>query len=213
MFVRLLFKSLARRRSRKALAVLAVWIGISLVVGLLALSLDVGDKLNRELRSFGANIKLTPATTAIPVRVGGHELALAVTPAYLEESQLDKLGEIFWSNNLLGTVPRLWVKGRVAGKDISLLGVRFERHGDTWASNSAPEIYRHWQVTGRWPGAADECLVGSDAARELHVGPGETIEIAVADHSRSLRVVGMVNTGGAEDTAIIAPLPTVQPAV
>ncbi len=210
MFVRLLIKSLARRRSRKALAVLAVWIGISLVVGLLALSLDVGDKLNRELRSFGANIKLTPVSAAIPVRVGGHELAATVNPAYLVESQLDKLGEIFWSNNLLGAVPRLRVKSRVAEKEISLLGIRFDRHGDTWASNSAPEFYRHWQVTGHWPGAADECLIGSDAARELQVAPGETIAVAVTGHSRSLRIVGVVNTGGTEDTAVIAPLATVQ---
>ena len=91
MFVRLLIKSLARRRSRKALAVLAVWIGVTLVIGLLALSLDVGDRMNRELRSFGANITLTPATAAIAVRVGGHRLAAAVEPAYLEETDLDKL--------------------------------------------------------------------------------------------------------------------------
>lgn len=210
MFVRLLIKSLIRRRSRKVLAVLAVWIGISLVIGLLALSLDVGDKMNRELRSFGANIKLTPATTAISVRVGGHELAAAVKPDYLEEAQLDKLRGIFWSNNLLGTVPRLWVKGRVANKKISLLGVRFEQHGEAWVRNSAPEFYDHWQVSGNWPGAANECLIGLDVARELRISPGATLEIAVADHSLLLRVVGVASTGEAEDAAIMVPLPTLQ---
>ena len=56
MFLRILIESLTRRMSRKALSVLAVWIGLTLVLGLLALSLDVGDKINVELRSFGANI-------------------------------------------------------------------------------------------------------------------------------------------------------------
>ena len=81
MFVRLLLDSLARQRHRKLLAVLAVWIGISLVVGLLALSLDVGDKMNRELRAFGANIRLEPASAALPVCVGGYEMTPASAPA------------------------------------------------------------------------------------------------------------------------------------
>lgn len=210
MFFHLLIKSLTRRRSRKALAVLAVWVGISLVTGLLTLSLDAGDKMNHELRSFGANIRLTPATAAIPVRVGGHDLAPAVKPAFLEEARLDKLREIFWANNLLGVVPRLWVKGRAAAQDIPLLGVRFERHGEAWTRNSAPEFYGHWQVSGRWPASANECLAGSDAARQLRVAPGATIEIIIAENSLPLRVVGVVSTGGAEDAALIAPLAAVQ---
>lgn len=209
MFARLLIKSLARRRSRKVLAVLAVWTGVSLVLGLLALTLDAGDKMNRELQSFGANIKLLPATTAIAVSVGGHELATAKS-AYLEETNLDKLTDIFWANNLLGIVPRLWAKGRANGRDVSLLGVRFERQGKTWAKNSAPEFYNQWQLSGTWPVAANDCLVGSDAARVLGVGVGETIQVPAASLSVTLRVTGVVSTGGAEDAAIIAPLVTVQ---
>lgn len=210
MFIRLLMKSLARRRSRKVLAVLAVWIGISLVIALLALSLDVGDKLNRELRSFGANIKLTPATNAIPVRVGGYELAASAKPAYFAEADLGKLGEIFWSNNVLGVVPRLWAKGRAADTEVALLGVRLERHGEAWAKNSAPEFYGHWQVVGAWPVAVNECLIGADAAKHLRVNRGAELLVSVASDSLLLRVAGIVSTGGAEDAAIILPLPTLQ---
>jgi putative ABC transport system permease protein len=210
MFARLLIKSLSRRRSRKVLAVLAVWVGISLVVGLLALGLDVGDKMNRELQSFGANIKLVPATAAIPVRVGGYELAASAKPAYLEETNLDKLQQIFWANNLLGVVPRLWVKGRANGQDVSLLGVRLEQHGQAWAKNSASEFYSHWQVSGTWPAATNECLIGSDAARVLGVGSGGTVQISVADRSLTLRVVGVASTGEIEDNAIFVPLPILQ---
>src|ERR1043166_7977348 len=102
MFYRMLIQSLARRRSRKVLAVLAVWIGTSLVIGLLTLSLDVGDKMNRELRFFGANIQVAPASASIPVRVGGYELAPAVQPAYLDEALLAGIKSIFWRNNILG---------------------------------------------------------------------------------------------------------------
>ena len=46
MLWRILLESLTRRASRKALSVVAIWIGLTLVLGLLALSLDVGDKIN-----------------------------------------------------------------------------------------------------------------------------------------------------------------------
>ena len=210
MFVLLLLKSLARRRSRKMLAVAAVWIGMSLVTALLTLNLDVGDKMNRELQSLGANIRLLPAAAAIPVRVGGYELAAAAKPGYLEETNLDKLRDIFWVNNLLGVVPRLWVSGRVNGKSVSLLGVRFRRQGKAGAKNSASEFYGYWKVIGHWPNGPNECLAGSDTARALGIVPGDTIRTTVRGHSLALRVSGVASTGGAEDTALILPLRALQ---
>jgi putative ABC transport system permease protein len=194
MFYRLLIESLMRRGSRKLLAVLAVWIGVTLVVALLALSLDVGDKMNRELRSFGANIKLEPASAAIPVRVGGHELAAAVQPAFLQETQLVALKSIFWVNNILDVSPRLWTKANVQGRERVLLGMKLEK----------PLL--HWQLTGAWPSNADECLLGADLARDMSLASGQTVRLGDA----TLRISGVVATGGPEDTAIIAPLPTVQ---
>jgi putative ABC transport system permease protein len=180
MFFRLLLESLARRRSRKVLAVLAVWIGISLVIGLLMLSLDVGDKMNRELRSFGANIKLEPAGAALPVRVGGHELAPAVNPGYLDETKLSALQSIFWANNLLEVSPRLWA--RVGG--VTVLGIDLKHHPG------------HWRVAGTWPTAPDECLIGADMKSLPSTVP--------------LRVTGVATTGDSEDGAVIASLATVQ---
>lgn len=180
MLLRLLLESLARRRSRKVLAVLAVWIGVSLVVGLLTLGLDVGDKMNRELRAFGANIRLEPAGAAIPVRVGGHELAPAVGAAYLDETALAALTSIFWANNLLEVAPRLWVS--IGG--VPVLGMDL--------AHRPP----HWSISGAWPAAPDECLLGADRKA---LPPG-----------MPLRVTGVVATGGAEDGAVIASLSTVQ---
>ena len=194
MFFRLLVESLRRRGSRKLLAGLSVWIGVTLVVALLVLSLDVGDKMNRELRSLGANIKLEPASAAIPVRVGGHELTAAVQPAFLQETQLAALKSIFWTNNIVDVSPRLWTRVNLEGSDRPLLGVKLEKRPP------------HWQLTGTWPASADECLVGVDLARELQLAGGQTVR--VGDHN--LRVKGVVATGGPEEEALIAPLTTVQ---
>lgn len=194
MFYRMLIESLMRRGSRKLLAALAVWIGVTLVVALLALSLDVGDKMNRELRSFGANIKLEPASAAIPVRVGGHELAAAVQPAFLQETQLVALKSVFWVNNILDVSPRLWTKANVQGRECALLGVTLEKRPP------------HWQLAGAWPSNADECLLGADVARDVHLAAGQTVRVG----DTTLRISGVVTTGESEDAAIIASLGTVQ---
>lgn len=194
MLPRLLIESLRRRGSRKLLAALSVWVGVTLVVALLALSLDVGDKMNRELRSLGANIKLEPASSSIPVRVGGHELAPAVRPAYLQEAQLTALKSIFWANNILDIQPRLWTKADVEGGMYPLLGMKLEKR------------LPHWRLTGAWPSGADQCLLGADLARERHLSRGGVIRLA----DTKLRITGTVATGGPEDGALIAPLATVQ---
>ncbi|KAB2969982.1 MAG: FtsX-like permease family protein [Thermoanaerobaculia bacterium] len=193
MFSRMLVESLLRRGPRKLLATLAVWLGVTLVVALLALSLDVGDKMNRELTSFGANIRLEPASAALPVRVGGHELA-AVEPAFLDESGLVALKSIFWSNNLLRVSPRLWTKARVDGHQRALLGVHLD---------DRPEP---WRVLGDWPSRDDECLIGAALAREATLATGQEVRIG----ETTLRIRGIVTTGGPEDAAVVASLAAVQ---
>jgi putative ABC transport system permease protein len=126
MFFRLLANSLARRLSRKLLAAFAVWVGISLILAFLAVSIDVGDKMNRELQAFGSNIRLEPVAASVPVRVGGHDVPSTAPPAYLEERDLATLKRIFWKNNILGVVPRLWTRGKAEGREVTLLGVWFE---------------------------------------------------------------------------------------
>lgn len=194
MFSRLLIASLTRRRSRKVVAVLAVWIGVTLIIGLLALSLDVGDKMNREVSSFGANITIEPASAAIPVRVGGYELAPDVESTYLEEAQLAPLKSIFWANNILEVRPRLWAQTTVGARNVALLGIRFDHRPS------------HWKINGRWPTAPDECLIGTDLAQQLSLTAGQTVAIG----PDTLRVAGTVATGGLEDNAIITSLRTAQ---
>ena len=214
MLFRILTRSLSRRRSRKLLAVLTIWVGMSLVVALLTLNLDVRDKMNRELSSFGANIRVEPSAAAVPVRVGGYELAPHAEQVYLEEGQVKNLKTIFWRNNILGVVPRLWVQARADGREVPLLGVRFAQEsavrGSDRFATGARKMYEHWRVEGAWPQADDECLVGVDAARRLGLAPGKQVELTLESRSRSMRVRGVVTTGGREDGAVISSLPAVQ---
>ncbi len=216
MFWRILIDSLTRRMSRKALSVLAVWIGLTLVLGLLSLSLDVGDKINIELRSFGANIKVEPLASSVPVEVGGQRLTSAAGQSYLFESDVAKLkaDSFFWRNNVLGIVPRLRTHGEVRGRDVNLLGVWFDRQIPTSGREpfvtGARQVYTHWTVKGNWPKKEKECLVGEEAAQTLKISPGDTITLRAGGKTSVFTVSGIVATGGKDDGAIIAALETIQ---
>ncbi len=216
MFWRILFDSIVRRKLRKALAVFAVWIGISLVVGLLMLSIDTGDKMNLELGSFGANIKVTPVSFSIPVTVGDYSLNSEKVSAYLEESAFQKLKEIFWRNNIMGIVPRLWASAQLNGKNVPLLGLWLEHKiplegGEVFVSG-ARQVYKHWAIQGNWPlsGAENTGLIGQELAGRLKVSLGDQVEVKTDKGSIDLEVLGIVSTGGQEDSAVIAFLETVQ---
>ena len=56
MLWRMIYQSWGRNLRRKALAVLTVFLATSLISALLAVSIDIGDKMSRELKSYGANI-------------------------------------------------------------------------------------------------------------------------------------------------------------
>jgi putative ABC transport system permease protein len=215
MLSRILIDSLSRRLSRKALSVVAVWIGLTLVLALLSLSVDVGDKMNLELRSFGANITVEPLASAIPVDVGGHRLAAEAVPSYLEEAEISKLKAIsfFWRNNILGVAPRLRATAQVGEEDLDLVGVWFDQRVPTGSEplvTGARQVYRHWAVQGAWPTRGDQCLVGSTAARRLALSPGDTLRVAVRGEEVALTVAGIVTSGDKDDGAIIAPLSVVQ---
>ncbi|MCB2141402.1 ABC transporter permease [bacterium] len=214
MFARMLVKSLLRRRGRKLLAVAAVWVGLSLVVGMLLLGLDVGDKMNRELDSLGANILLEPVSSAIPVRFGGYEFNAAQPDAYLEEEYLARLKAIFWRNNILGIVPKLWSRTSVGGRDVPLVGVWIEQvipvEGGEPFTTGMSAVYGDWLIKGDWPEETEECLVGIRLAEELDLQPGDVVQLETGESKERFEVAGIVAGGEREDGAVIAPLLAVQ---
>lgn len=216
MFWRILSDSVVRRKSRKALAIFAISVGISLVVALLLLGLDAGDKMSRELSSFGANIKVLPVSLSIPVEIGDYALKSSKDVSYLEEKDFPKLKEIFWQNNILGIVPRLWTQVQVNGTHVPLLGIWLDQKIPTEGGEpfvtGASKVYKHWAVQGHWPSKSDPnaCLVGQDLAKKFNLSIGNQIKIDNKETSASLSVSGIVATGDKEDSAIIASIETVQ---
>jgi putative ABC transport system permease protein len=160
MFVRVLRDSLFRQRRRKAIALAAVALGTAAAAALGDIALDVGDKMNRELKSFGANLVVLPRGGAGAVGVGGEDVSALRVPSYLPAAEVMRVKDNFWKNNILGFAPVLDVPVVVAGRRTLLRGTWFERpapiEGDATVGTAAAlaglrVVNPYWSVEGHWP--------------------------------------------------------------
>ena len=192
-----------RRRRRKALSVAAVALGIAVATAVGTIALDVGDKVNRELRSFGANISVTPAADSLSVAVGGVDYRPAGSGAYLNQSDLVNLKKIFWRNNIMAFAPFLYVPVAIQGRREVLVGSWFDTEiqvdkGEVFRTG-LKELHPAWKVQGAWLSDSEssgkpECLLGQRLAKWLGAEVGQTISIQIAGGSRKQWAQGL---GGA----------------
>ncbi len=207
----------------------ALAMGMSVATAALSVSLDVGDRLAEEFRSLGANLLVTPEADSLPLEIGGVDYRPANAGAYLPEADLGKLKTIFWRFNIMAFAPILDVPvqawspssknwsspGAVDG--VTLLG--------TWSEHSVPipdgtsymtgidKTNPWWHVEGEWfAEGVDECVVGATLAKNFGVKVGDTLNVNAAGGTgwRTLKIVGLLTTGGPEDNAVVAALGTAQ---
>jgi len=82
----------------------------------------------------------------------------------------------------------------------------------TWL-DVLPRLDPSWRVEGVWPSDRSDstvCLLGHRAAARLQLRPGSSLELRYASGAATLRVAGIVSTGGAEDDQVFAGLGVAQ---
>lgn len=221
MFLRLLFESFRRQKRRKGVALLAIALGMSIATAMIAVGTDIGDKISQELRSLGANLVVTPIEDTLDVNIGGVNLKPATEGAFISESDLAKIKGIFWRHNIKGYAPFLSSEESFTGKNGSfkadLIGTYFAqqlKYGKEEFTAGVRIVNPWWKVEGVWPqdyaewpsSNPPEVLVGSKLAQQNGLAIGDRVII----DGKALYVSGILNTGSAEDTAIVAPLHIVQ---
>jgi putative ABC transport system permease protein len=228
MFPRIVYESFRRQARRKLLAGIAIALGVAVATAMIAVATDIGDKINRELRSYGANLVVTPQEDTLDVEVGGVNLKPPSDGAFLNEADLPKIRGTFWHHNIVGFSPMLPVAVKVDGdpQDVTLVGTYFNKalsFGKEEFTTGVRITHPWWKVEGScgdgrlarpdspaacgWPDDnSQNVLVGERLAAKLSKKPGDTIEIA----GRQLTISGILSTGAAEDDQIVAPLAVAQ---
>ncbi|WP_313082962.1 ABC transporter permease [Atlantibacter sp.] len=218
MLWRMLRQTWGRNLRRKLLAVLTVFLASGLISALLAVSIDIGDKMSRELKSYGANILIEPAgQAALPALFSEQSNPLSGQD-FLDEKELPNIKDIFWRNNIVGFAPLLGGEVMLNGKPVNILGTFFNQPVDV----PDEEDYRigqqavspYWQVTGAWPqepvGAEPQTLVGQALAKRLGLKAGDVLTLQGEKTAQTVTVSGILSSGGDEDNQLVMPLSIAQ---
>ena len=218
MLWRMLRQTWGRNLRRKLLAVLTVFLASGLISALLAVSIDIGDKMSRELKSYGANILIEPAgQAALPALFSEQSNPLSGQD-FLDEKELPNIKDIFWRNNIVGFAPLLGGEVMLNGKPVNILGTFFNQpvnipdEEDYRIGQQAVSPY--WQVTGAWPlepvGAEPQTLAGQALAKRLGLKAGDVLTLQGEKTAQTVTVSGILASGGDEDNQLVMPLSVAQ---
>lgn len=217
--LRLLYRSFTRQLRRRSLIALTVALCASICVAMLGIVLDVGDKLNAELTTYGSNIVVQPKADAVVSNLYETDRDAAPT-AHLDESAIPKIKTIFWAYNIVDFTAVLKGPVNVSASggqvdDLSVTGTWFNKKlslptGETTVAGVST-MRSWWTMEGSWPADdADQAIVGSDLAGRLGLTTGDTITLTTPTGSRALTVTGVYTSGDSDDDTLYAPLAVVQ---
>lgn len=218
MFFRMIFKALRRQLGKRVMIAVTIALGAALTTSMLAVMLDIGDKVKQELRSYGANIEVLPKGASAISDVYATD---GTSKAALKESDLPRLKTIFWANNLEDFTPYLSVPVSVnptdaQADDITLVGTWFDKTVDLPAGDPIQtgivRLRDWWDITGEWvsdddPGSA---MVGTELAERNGWSVGDTITVRTTGRSVQLTVSAIIHAGSDEDSQLFTSLAAAQ---
>ena len=224
-----------KRKSRIAIAIIAVIIGAATTTALLSVSLDVNEKVSHEFRKYGANLVVVPKSDTIEVGFPGVNFGSITEQRYINEGDLWKIKSIYWRNNVLGFTPFLYqvvtvgegeneqqviLTGTYFDKEIKILEP-YSTYDKTIFQTGIQQISPWWEVKGNWIADQNDtinCMIGTVVAEKLDLNIGDTFEIRYRENYSdsinktiyNLTVIGIFETGGNEDNQIFVNLQVAQ---
>ena len=220
MFFRMVKGTLIRQWKKMILIAFTIGLGASLATAMLSVVLDVGDKVNKELKTFGANITVMPKRQSVVSDLydvsGGKS-----SGAYLKENELGKIKTIFWAFNIVDYTPFVKSNAKLSdGSDVQVVGSWFNHHMDLPTGEQLDagiaSLRSWWEIKdGKWRDEQansneNDCMIGSKLAEKLGVKAGDKVKVKGSKEERELNIVGVFSSGGDEDERIFTGLKAAQ---
>ena len=217
MFWRMVKGTLFRQRSKMLMIAFTVALGVSLATAMMNVMLGVGDKVNKELKTYGANITVMHKDASILDDLYGIS-GEGVSNKFLLESEIPKIKQIFWGFAILDFAPYLERSVEITGisNKTKIYGTWFEKHltmptGEELDAG-VKNLKTWWEIKGEWlkDDDLDGVMIGSLIAGKNNIQVGDTIEVKGTEQTKKLIVRGIINSGSDDDGAIYTTLKTTQ---
>ncbi|MBR1811062.1 MAG: ABC transporter permease [Clostridia bacterium] len=220
MFFRMIRGALFRQKGKMLMIAFTIALGASLATAMLNVMMDVGDKVNQELKTYGANITVVPKENSVLdelYEVDGEE----IQSAYLREDELGKIKTIFWAFNIVDFSPFIDTTVTLDnGSEVKLTGTWFNHHldlptGET-LNTGVTNLRNWWDIeSGVWldeqaAGGTQGVMVGTQLAKDAGISAGDTLTVSTRYGKKQLAVVGIYNAGGDEDDQLFSSLDIAQ---
>ncbi len=220
MFWRMVFRTLFKQKSKMLMIALIVALGVSISTAMINVLLGVGDKVNRELKVYGANITVTHKDASLLGDLYGLNEGAGVSDKFLFEEDVLKLKQIFWGFNIVDFAPFLEENVEIEGIDgkVKMTGTWVEKHlslstGEELDTGMA-RLRNWWQesMEGEWLTENDDdyVMMGSLLAGRNSIKVGDSIKVKASHGEKTLKVKGIYVDGGKADEGIVCTLKTAQ---
>ena len=219
MFIRMIAKAFVRQWKKMAMIAFTIALGASLATAMLSVMMDVGDKINQELKAYGANINVVPKGNSVISElydVGDEN----VTGAYLNEDELGKIKTIFWAFNIVDYAPFITTDANLDdGSIVEVTGTWFNHHMDLPTGEQLDaginSLRSWWDITsGQWIDEQSDgqnvAMVGIALAEKEGILVNDEITLKGTASDVTVKIVGIYDAGGEEDDYIYVPVDTAQ---
>ena len=220
MFGRMIRGTLFRQWKKMLMIAFTIALGASLASAMLSVMLDVGDKVNQELKTYGANIKVVPKQSSVVS--GLYEVEDGSAGAYLKEDELGKIKTIFWTYNIVDYAPFVNVDAKLSdGSEVTVVGSWFDHFMELPTGeklNAGMESMRSWwEITsGSWlneqtsGSVSGQAMVGTELAEKQGLKVGDKFSLTGESSSAEYTVACIFDSGGEEDSQIFIQLDSAQ---
>ena len=205
-------KTLIRQRGKMIMIAFTVILGVSLSTAMMNVMLGVGDKVNRELKVYGANITVRHKDAALMSDLYGLSEGQGINDKFLYEEDLLKLKTIFWGFNILDFAPMLDGSAVMNNETVQIFGTWPEKHAvlstGEELNTGLKSLRTWWEISGEWlnENDNDSVMVGHLLAKEKNIHVGDEINLS----GKNYLVKGIYNDGGNYDEKILMTLPAAQ---